>query len=57
MKCPRCSRYTLREICPVDGEKTRMPIPVRYSPEDRYAKYRRALMEAVEKGRNKNAGH
>lgn len=51
MRCPRCSGYTFKETCPRDGERTRMPIPVRYSPEDRYAKYRRALMEEQEKGR------
>lgn len=46
----------MMDRCPKDGEATRMSIPPRYSPDDKYAKYRRALMEE-EKGRNKDAGH
>ncbi len=57
MKCPKCLGYTLQQTCPKDGETTRMTIPVRYSPDDRYAKYRRALMEQLQKGRSENAGH
>jgi H/ACA ribonucleoprotein complex subunit 3 len=46
-KCPRCGTYTLSEKCPVDGNDTRTTIPMRYSPVDRYAAYRRALIEKV----------
>ncbi|HKS59815.1 MAG TPA: RNA-protein complex protein Nop10 [Thermoplasmata archaeon] len=46
-RCPGCSRYTLHEACPECGMPTRSPHPVRFSPEDRYGKYRRALQEAV----------
>ncbi len=57
MKCPVCHSYTMEGTCPRDGEMTRMSIPMRYSPDDRYAKYRRALMEQLQRGRNKDAGY
>ncbi|HEV2231391.1 MAG TPA: RNA-protein complex protein Nop10 [Thermoplasmata archaeon] len=41
--CRDCSRYTLRPTCPACGSATRSPHPARFSPEDRWAKYRRAL--------------
>lgn len=40
-RCPACGRYTLDYLCPVCGADTECPIPARYSPEDRYGKYRR----------------
>jgi len=42
-KCPNCSRYTFSEVCPVCGTATVNPEPPRYSPEDKYGKYRRQL--------------
>ncbi|AFL94669.1 putative H/ACA RNA-protein complex component Nop10p [Thermococcus cleftensis] len=42
-KCPSCGRYTLRETCPVCGEKTKVAHPPRFSPEDPYGEYRRRL--------------
>ena len=42
-KCPQCGQYTLREQCPKCGGTTLMPIPARYSPDDRYGEYRRRL--------------
>ncbi|HJX04911.1 MAG TPA: RNA-protein complex protein Nop10 [Thermoplasmata archaeon] len=42
-KCPSCTQYTLRETCPKCGGTTLMPIPAKYSPEDRYGEYRRRL--------------
>ena len=40
-KCTRCGRYTLRrDACPVCGGPVRVPHPPRFSPEDRYLKYR-----------------
>ncbi|KUH33746.1 RNA-protein complex protein Nop10 [Thermococcus indicus] len=42
-KCPGCGRYTLKEICPVCGEKTKVAHPPRFSPEDPYGEYRRRL--------------
>jgi len=46
-KCPKCGTYTLKENCPVCGEKTVTPIPPRFSPEDPYGKYRRKLRKEV----------
>lgn len=48
-KCPKCGRYTLREICPICGEKTYEVLPPRFSPEDRYGKYRRMLKKEVKR--------
>jgi len=43
-KCVRCGRYTLnREACPYCGGGVRVPHPAKFSPQDKYAKYRRAL--------------
>ena len=39
-KCTRCSRYTLKSICPNCGASTRIPHPAKFSPDDKYAKYR-----------------
>ncbi len=40
-KCRGCGRYTLKEVCPECGSPTTSAHPPRYSPEDKYAKYRR----------------
>ena len=32
----------MKELCPECGQKTISPKPPKYSPEDKYAKYRRA---------------
>jgi len=47
-KCPECQEYTLGEICHRCGSKTIVPIPPRYSPEDRYGEYRRRLRKERE---------
>ncbi len=39
-KCTKCSRYTLKEACAFCGAPTRIPHPAKFSPEDKYAKYR-----------------
>jgi H/ACA ribonucleoprotein complex subunit 3 len=31
----------MKEVCPLCGNKTSVPKPPKYSPEDKYAKYRR----------------
>ncbi|MBW9223509.1 RNA-protein complex protein Nop10 [Methanothermococcus sp. SCGC AD-155-E23] len=46
-KCPRCKRYTLKDICSVCGEKTVTVKPPRFSLEDRYGKYRRMLKRSL----------
>lgn len=39
-KCPVCGSYGLSAACPCGAERL-SPKPPKYSPEDRYAKYRR----------------
>ncbi|MBR2255439.1 MAG: RNA-protein complex protein Nop10 [Candidatus Methanomethylophilaceae archaeon] len=38
-RCSVCGAYTLSDIC--CGVGTVLPVPPRFSPEDRYGKYRR----------------
>lgn len=45
-KCESCRRYTLKQdVCPYCGGKVRIPHPAKFSPEDKYARYRIALRE------------
>ncbi|OPY33208.1 MAG: Ribosome biogenesis protein Nop10 [Methanomassiliicoccales archaeon PtaU1.Bin124] len=44
-KCRNCDEYTLKDVCPRCGQSTIVPIPARYSPEDRWGKYRRMLLK------------
>jgi len=48
LKCAECGRYTLSEKCPSCGGKTVTVHPARYSPDDKYARYRSPL--AYEEG-------
>jgi len=43
--CPKDGSYTLSSECPKCGEKTRIAHPPRYSPQDRYGKFRRMMKE------------
>jgi H/ACA ribonucleoprotein complex subunit 3 len=45
--CRGCGRYTLAEKCPACRGATRTPHPARFSPGDRYGKYRRMLTDAT----------
>ncbi|MEM3444732.1 MAG: RNA-protein complex protein Nop10 [Thermoplasmata archaeon] len=47
-KCRACGEYTLKENCPICRAPTVSPHPFRFSPEDRYGKYRRALKSISE---------
>ncbi len=49
-RCAPCGVYTLRDSCPKCGTATSMPMPARYSPEDRYGKYRRKLKSEAREG-------
>lgn len=40
-KCPACGRYTLKDVCPACGNPTVSAHPPRFSPEDKWGKYRR----------------
>jgi H/ACA ribonucleoprotein complex subunit 3 len=42
-KCNTCSVYTLKGKCPGCGGKTLSPHPAKFSPGDKYGKYRRML--------------
>ncbi|ODS39073.1 MAG: ribosome biogenesis protein [Candidatus Altiarchaeales archaeon WOR_SM1_86-2] len=47
-KCKGCDAYTLMAECPRCGNPSSDPVPPRYSPEDRYGKYRRMLKKEME---------
>ncbi len=42
-RCTRCQRYTMEGKCPGCGEATVMAAPAKYSPDDKYARYRSPL--------------
>jgi H/ACA ribonucleoprotein complex subunit 3 len=48
LRCRACGRYTLKAECPVCGSPTITTKPARFSPEDPYGRYRRALNQEVE---------
>ena len=44
----QCGMYTLDlEKCPYCGGGVRVPHPAKFSPQDKYAKYRRAMKAEV----------
>ena len=43
-KCEDCVKYTLKtDICPYCGGNVRSPHPPKFSPDDKYLRYRMAL--------------
>lgn len=44
LKCTKCGTYTLKEQCGCGAKPERVK-PPKYSPEDKYAKYRREAKE------------
>ncbi|NIO38229.1 RNA-protein complex protein Nop10 [Candidatus Bathyarchaeota archaeon] len=43
-RCMSCGEYTLQEdVCPHCGGRLRVAHPARFSPDDKYLKYRMAL--------------
>ena len=43
-KCVKCGKYTLRkDTCPYCGGSIRIPHPAKFSPTDKYLKYRMAM--------------
>lgn len=47
-RCIKCGRYTLRkDSCPECGGPLRVPHPPRFSPDDRYLKYRYMLKKRL----------
>ena len=47
LKCPKCNSYGLQEICEC-GHKRIEPKPQKYSPDDKYGKYRREAKRIIE---------
>jgi H/ACA ribonucleoprotein complex subunit 3 len=48
-RCKECGVYTLHDRCHICGGETIEVLPPRFSPEDRYGKYRRMLKKEVRK--------
>lgn len=46
-KCKVCDKYTIKDICSC-GNKTIVPIPPRFSPQDRFGEYRRRLKKIAQ---------
>ncbi len=46
LKCPICKKYTLEESCCAKTERVK---PMKYSPDDKYAKYRRRAKDVESK--------
>jgi len=45
-KCEKCGKYTLRQDkCPLCGGQVHIPHPAKFSPVDKYARYRQAIRE------------
>jgi H/ACA ribonucleoprotein complex subunit 3 len=44
LRCPVCGSYALTEQCPCGGARI-PPRPPKYSPDDKYAEYRRRYKE------------
>jgi len=45
-KCEKCHNYTLKvDVCPYCGGRVRVPHPPKFSPDDKYLKYRMTLKQ------------
>ncbi len=42
-KCPQCGQYTFKELCPKCNYRTTAPLPPKFSPVDKYGKFRRMV--------------
>jgi H/ACA ribonucleoprotein complex subunit 3 len=45
--CKKCKIYTLNKICKNCNQNTILKNPPRFSPQDRYGKYRRELKRKI----------
>lgn len=45
--CESCKLYTLKEKCPKCQRETKSRNPPKFSPEDRYGKYRREIKKKI----------
>ena len=41
--CKECNKYTMSKRCVLCSIQTSNPLPPRFSPQDKYGKYRRML--------------
>jgi len=49
-KCVNCSRYTLNKTtCPYCNSDVKIPHPAKFSPDDKYLKYRMAMKKGSDK--------
>lgn len=48
LKCPACKSYALSESCPCGAARV-SPRPPKYSPEDKYGRYRRLAKQQAQK--------
>jgi H/ACA ribonucleoprotein complex subunit 3 len=56
-KCTSCGEYTLHtDVCPHCGGALKNPHPAKFSPDDRYSKYRLALKKESEEEREETDG-
>ncbi|GIU70897.1 MAG: ribosome biogenesis protein Nop10 [Candidatus Nitrosocaldaceae archaeon] len=39
-RCNNCKRYTLKDVCQICNEKTSIAHPPKFSPDDKYIRYR-----------------
>ncbi len=51
LKCSACGSYALTGACPCGGVRVRV-MPPKYSPEDKYASYRRKYKELEAQGQH-----
>jgi len=54
-KCTKCGKYTLsKERCPYCGGNVKIPHPAKFSPDDKYIKYKRMLMRETKRNERNN---
>ena len=49
LRCPECCTYTLKTVCPKCDSPTVTPKPAKFSPEDKWGRYRRMAKEEIKK--------
>jgi H/ACA ribonucleoprotein complex subunit 3 len=47
-RCPNCATYSMKGTCPKCGTQTVVAHPAKYSPDDKYARYRNPLAYKTE---------
>ena len=52
-KCKLCGEYTFSAACAKCKGKTAPPLPPKFSPEDKYGKWRRKAVKSVKSKNNR----